>query len=93
MVNRIKEMIRKSGFTQKQVARELGVSPVSMSQIVASDMPRLSTLSKISGVIGVPLWSLVLSDDEIFDIKGFPNNLSSFQCPVCGSMLMVAKKA
>ena len=61
---RIKEVIKEKGYTQKEFAEKLGMSTVGLAQIVAGK-PSYTTLEKIAGALGVEIWELLVSKDEI----------------------------
>lgn len=90
MKNRIKEQIGRAGMRHKDVAEQLGMSAVGLSQICGKEMPRPETLIKIAGVLGIPMWQLVLTDEEIEDIRKNGRPLTNeFVCPNCGATLKV----
>ncbi len=91
MQNRIKEQIQRLGRTQKDVAEELGMTTVGLSQLANVDMPKVATLSKIAKVLNIPVWMLILSDDELSEIRGdvTPPLTNEFRCPACGASLRV----
>lgn len=69
MENRIKEQIMASGFRQVDVALKLGISPIGMNQLTKDRLPKFDTMKRIADAIGVPVWKLCLSDDEIAEIR------------------------
>lgn len=76
---RIKEVIKEKGYTQKEFAEKLGMSTVGLAQIVAGK-PSYTTLEKIAAALGVEIWELLVSKDEIVGKK----DGLSFTCPHCG---------
>ena len=96
MQNRIKEKIREAGMMLKDVASQLDITTVGLTQIVNTAMPRIETLEKIAKVLNVPAWSLMLSDDEIEEIRNTAPRVCSdneFVCPKCGAVLKVELSA
>lgn len=91
MQNRIKEQIKRLGRTQKEVAEQLGITTVGLSQLANVDMPKVGTLSKIAKVLNIPAWMLILSDEELAEIRGDIGQLltNEFRCPSCGASLKV----
>lgn len=90
MENRIKENIRKSGKMQADIARELGITTVGLSQLVNARMPKVETIEKIASAVGVPAWAMLLSDAELNEIReGLQPRPNIFQCPKCGTSLKV----
>ena len=76
---RIKEVIKEKGYTQREFAEKLGMSTVGLAQIVAGK-PSYTTLEKIADALGVEIWELLVSKDEIVGKKdGLP-----LTCPHCG---------
>lgn len=82
----------RSGKTQAQVAHELGISTVGLNQLVRSEdrIPKIETVVKIAAVVGVPVWKMLLSDEEIAQIrdgKGCSHGTNKLTCPYCGTPL------
>ena len=76
-MNRIKELIKEKGYTQKQFAKELGISRAALVQQL--DKPSYPTMEKYSSVLGVPMWQLFASAEDI------ARDVSSdiVECPRC----------
>ena len=76
-MNRIKELIKEKGYTQEQFAKELGISRAALVQQL--DKPSYPTLEKYSSVLGVPMWQLFASSEDI------ARDISSdiITCPRC----------
>lgn len=95
MENRIKERIKEAHVVQKELAEKLGMTPIAVSALASKKMPKIETFVKIAKALGVPTWSLLLSDDEIAEIRAaapkhvHDNSSDRFQCPVCGASLNV----
>lgn len=81
---RIKEVIKEKGYTQKEFAEKLGMSTVGLAQIVAGK-PSYTTLEKIAGALGVEIWELLVSKDEIVGKK----DGLSLACPHCGKNINI----
>ena len=81
---RIKEVIKEKGYTQKEYAEKLGMSTVGLAQIVAGK-PSYTTLEKIAGALGVEIWELLVSKDEIVGKK----DSFSLTCPDCGKSIKI----
>ena len=76
-MNRIKELIKEKGYTQEQFAKELGISRAALVQQL--DKPSYPTMEKYSSVLGVPMWQLFASVDDVSrDISS-----SVIECPHC----------
>jgi len=93
MENRIKERIKQSGVTLRDVAEKLDITPMAIYQIAAAKMPKIETFVKIATALDVPVWSLILSDEELAEIRvSQPETdrpTDEFKCPVCGANLKV----
>lgn len=90
MQNRLKERIKESGLTFKEVAERLHISSVGLSQLCSErTMPKLDTFAKFAEVLGVPAWQLFLTDREIAEICASGYNVvrskASIPCPACGA--------
>lgn len=81
---RIKEVIKEKGYTQKEFAEKLGMSTVGLAQIIAGK-PSYTTLEKIAGALGVEIWELLVSKDEIVGKE----DGGSFKCPHCGKNINI----
>ena len=73
------EVIKEKGYTQREFAEKLGMSTVGLAQIVAGK-PSYTTLEKIADALGVEIWELLVSKDEIVGKK----DGLSLSCPHCG---------
>lgn len=81
---RIKEVIKEKGYTQKEFAEKLGMSTVGLAQIIAGK-PSYTTLEKIADALGVEIWELLVSKEEIV---GKADSLS-LTCPHCGKNINI----
>lgn len=55
-MNRIKKLRKKSGLTQKQLAKKIGVNTVTLSRYETGDRkPKIDKLLKMSKIFGVKL--------------------------------------
>ena len=82
---RIKELIKEKGFTQKEFAEKLGMTTVGLSQILAGK-PSYTTMEKIASALGVEIWELLVSRDEIIG-EYYSGNIIT--CPRCGEKIPV----
>lgn len=93
MENRIRERIIEAGVTQKDLAERLGMTTVGLNQLIRGTMPKVETFVKIAEALGVPAWSLLLSDEELDAIRATAPNkerpADEFLCPKCGAQLKV----
>lgn len=92
MENRIKEYIKKTGIMQKELAKKLDMTTVGMNKIVNASVLKLETYQKFADALGIPVWKLILSDDELEEIRSEASVIlpsDEFRCPKCGAMLKV----
>ena len=75
----LKQKRKEKGYTQREFAEKLGMSTVGLAQIVAGK-PSYTTLEKIADALGVEIWELLVSKDEIVGKK----DGLSLTCPHCG---------
>ena len=83
---RIKELIKEKGYTQKEFAEKLGMSTVGLAQIIAGK-PSYTTMDKIADGLGVTVWELLVSPEEVSKESG-----TGLHCPVCGAELELKQK-
>lgn len=91
MKNRTKEVLQEMGLKQIEVANKLGMSKIGFAQLLKTEQPKISTLEKIAEAIGVPVWRLYLTDEEIRQVASVvrPKDAGMVRCPVCGTELQV----
>ncbi len=61
---KVKELIKQKGYTQKDFAAKLGMSPVGLSQLL-NGKPSYPTLEKFADALDVPIWRLFVSPEEV----------------------------
>lgn len=62
----IKEHLKASGKTAKELAEAVGISRVTASNIINNKTaPSLETLRRMAEALGVPLWQLFASPEEV----------------------------
>ncbi len=83
---RIKELIKEKGFTQKEFADKLGMTTVGLSQIL-SGKPSYTTLEKIASALGVEVWELLVSREEIIGKQEVKS--PTIICPNCGKEITI----
>lgn len=89
---KIKDVIKKRGFTLEQVAAQMpnsrtngtGISKQTMTQVVNGN-PQISTLRSIANIIGCSVGEFFMDEIEQQDS-------ASFVCPRCGAKLVVKEK-
>lgn len=76
---RILELCKERGITQKDLAAQIGMTPVGLAK-AASCNPTVETLEKIATALGV-------SVTELFT----PTPTDSLRCPHCGGVIKIEK--
>lgn len=91
MQNRTREVLHELGLKQVDVAAKLGMTNIGFAQLLKVERPKISTLERVADAIGVPVWRLFLSDEEIEQVAKSANakNTPKAVCPVCGTPLQV----
>lgn len=90
MRNRIRECIVNKGVKQKDLAMRMSMTPVGLSNILRSPMPKIETLEKFARALDVPVWRLCLSDEEIEEIRGMRHyHAFDFVCPNCRTIFKI----
>lgn len=84
-----KELLKEKGLTYEQFGRITGLSLNRVRQIVAPDANlTISTLRKIAGALGVPVWRLLVTPDEVKEWENSRTETQSVpdyvpRCPHC----------
>lgn len=78
MKHRIKELIKEKGYTQAAFAVKLGITRSGLLQQIG-DSPSSPTLERIADALGVEMWELFATREEII-ARGH----SEIHCPKCG---------
>ena len=94
MQNRTREILRALGVKQVELARELGMTTVGINQLMRTNQPKIETLERIANVLGVPVWQLYLTDEEIEQVVARHNTEQAMLsntavCPHCGKIVHV----
>jgi transcriptional regulator with XRE-family HTH domain len=77
---RILEICKQKGFTQKELAEKVSLSPVGLSKAINGN-PTKSTLERIAVVLNVPITELF--EQPATDV---------IICPYCGNKIKVSKE-
>lgn len=67
---KIKQLAKEHGYTMVQIAKELGINPVSLSTAVNGN-PTVATLEKIANVLGVDVADFFEKDDRSPVVNGY----------------------
>ena len=94
MQNRTREILKKLGVKQVELAEKLGMTTVGINQLMRTDQPKIETLEKIASAIDVPVWQLYLTDEEIEEViaqhgKEQAKQSNMCVCPHCGNIVHV----
>lgn len=90
MKYRIKEILKEKGIKGVELAEMLGINKITLYRnLRESNDLRISTLEKIATALNVPLWSLLVSKDEITKDET-SEQTSTFVCPRCGAPLHIS---
>ena len=79
MEHRIKELIKEKGYTQEQFAQKMGVSRMSLVKTLSGN-PSYETFQRIAEALGVEMWELFASKEEIVS-----KDKNTIICPKCGA--------
>jgi len=95
MQNRTREILKRLGVKQVDLAEKLGVTTVGLNQLMRTDQPKIETLEKIANVLNIPVWRLYLTDEEIEDVVAQHGKEQAMQsntavCPHCGNIVHVS---
>lgn len=71
MHNRIKDRLAEIGMSQRELARRMGKTPSALHQFISSPQLKIDTYERVAKVLDIPVWTLMLSDDEIREIHAF----------------------
>lgn len=86
MDNRIKEILSEKGMTAKELAVIVGVSSVSLYNIInGKQEASANTLNTIAQSLEVPFWQLFVSPEEVQPKK----DGLSLTCPHCGKSINI----
>ena len=90
---RIKELIKEKGFTQKDFAEKLGMTTQGLTQIMVGK-PSLTTMEKIASALGVEVWELLISRDEVVSAEAtHQQENNGIICPHCGRHIRINVEA
>ena len=82
---RIKEICKEQGITLEILAGRLGIIRTSLAQAMSRNSFSTTKLGEIAEALGVPVWQLFISADEVRDTASVHPN--SLVCPKCGAHL------
>lgn len=73
----------------KDLAERLGISSIGLQQIMKTEKPKLDTAERLAKAIGVPVWMILLEDEEIDEIRNVSAIDGDMRCPCCGTPLRI----
>lgn len=90
LILNIKDHLKQSGKTAKELAEAVGISRVTASNIINNKTaPSLETLQRIAEALGVPLWQLFASSEDVAKITNEGGEGLRLVCPHCGKPLHI----
>lgn len=90
LILNIKDHLKQSGKTAKELAEAVGISRVTASNIINNKTaPSLETLQRIAEALGVPLWQLFASPEEVANFATNGGEGLRLVCPHCGKPLNI----
>ena len=82
-MNRIKDILKEKGKSQKDLAEQMGVSSQALGKQIAGKM-LVETAERIATALDVPMWQLFASPgDVVKEITG------GDRCPHCGQPIKI----
>jgi transcriptional regulator with XRE-family HTH domain len=82
---RIKDICKEKGTTQKELAEKLGITDISLNKTLRGDYPRLQSLELIAEALKVDI-------KELFGISEQQKS-NAITCPHCGGKIKVIKES
>lgn len=81
---RVKEILSEQGRTAAWLSRKIGVTDVNTRNIANGVVkPKLDTIEKIAAALGVPVWQLFASPEEVKESG------AAITCPKCHNVIPV----
>lgn len=91
--NRIETLLKEKGITKVRLAELLGTTKQNLHSIIRN--PKQSTLRAIADALGVPVWQLFATAEEVreqcTDLAVSAGNIAN--CPHCGKPIAIDIKA
>lgn len=94
MRNRTREVLKRLGVKQVELAERLNMTTVGLNQLMRTDQPKIETLERIANALNVPVWQLYLTDEEIEEVIEHHSlqqimHSNTAVCPYCGNAVHV----
>lgn len=84
MKTRLKELMQEKGVMSKTLAEKMGISEVSVSALVNGKSNNLETLAKAAQCLGVEMWELFASFDDIINSPANTLTNQDYEIIPCG---------
>lgn len=78
---RIKAILKEKHLVQQDLAEKMGVQTQTVKQLLNKPVLRTDTLKRIADALGVPIWQLFASPE---DVAGESGSHATGRCPHCG---------
>lgn len=62
---RIREVMSSKGFTNALLCEKLGITKQAVGQMLKAESLTTATLEKVAVALGVPMWQLIASPEEV----------------------------
>lgn len=85
-IDRIKSLLKGLGLTQQDLADKMGLQLQSIKQMLNKSSLRTDTLKRIADALGVPMWQLFASREEVM---GENAGQVTASCPHCGKPITI----
>lgn len=79
--------MQEKGMMSKTLAEKIGISEVSVSALVNGKSGNLDTLAKAAQCLGVDMWELFASFEDIKMANAEKSENLETRCPHCGELL------
>ncbi len=83
---RIKQLLKERGITQQDIADKFGKSLINIKKTLNGNSMTTSNLKRYADLLGVPIWELFISRDEILADN---QDETVGVCPHCGKSITI----
>lgn len=67
------------GFTNTTLSEKMGVTKQAVGQMIKAESLTTATLEKLAAALGVPMWHLIVSPEEVaVDVEESKNDFAAF---------------
>ena len=78
---RVKDLCKEHGITQKMIAKKLGITEIALTALLKRGDPHISTAEDLASAFGMTLAEFMQESNTKETHKG---NSPTFTCPHCG---------